>query len=138
MKAGPTGRERIVYGLYRINARDVTSCRDKFAKAQDSAPVLPLDGAGAGYMKAVDGLHQVVEEMYPYYDRENYKDDKFAKGKELHSKFVSQVALFKTASKHFSEALFPLAVALHPKAARRQRWAVTPSPWRSKMRRQPR
>jgi hypothetical protein len=38
----------------------------------------------------------------------------------------------------FAEALFTSTVAVQAKAARRQRWAVTPSPSCSSMRRQPR
>jgi hypothetical protein len=105
MKSGPTGRESVVYGLYQISGSSLTSCREGIAKAHELAPSLPLDAAGAEYIKALDALNQVVEEMYPYYDRENYKDDKFAKGKEMHRRFVAQVAQFKTASKHFSAEL---------------------------------
>jgi hypothetical protein len=105
MNAGPTGMEKVVYGLYPISSGDITTCRGQFAEAQGLKPNLALDGAGAEYIKALEGLGQVVEEMHPYYDRENYKDDKFAKGKQLHVRFVVQKGAFEAASKRFSEDL---------------------------------
>jgi hypothetical protein len=104
-KTGPTGKETTVSGVGMINSKDVAECRGKFTEAQGLKPDLPLDGLGAEYIKAVEGLSQVVEEMYPYYDREDYKDDKFAKGKQLHPRFVAQIAPFLDASKRFSQEL---------------------------------
>lgn len=105
MKAGPTGKEMVVYGLYQIGTDDVTKCKGQFAEVQALKPELKLDGVGAEYIKALESLNQVVEEMYPYYDREDYKDDKFAKGKEFHPRFVAQIEAFQAVSKQFSDEL---------------------------------
>lgn len=102
MNAGPTGKEMVVYGLYAINSGEAAACQKSFSEAQGLKPSLVLDGAGAEYIAALAGLSNVVEEMHPYYDRENYKDDKFAKGKKLHTQFVAQMNLFETASKRFA------------------------------------
>ncbi|MEJ2227786.1 MAG: YiiG family protein [Alphaproteobacteria bacterium] len=104
-KKGPTGKERVVYGVYTISGSDITKCSKKFSDAQGVQPKLPLDGFAAKYIKSVEGINQVINEMHPYYDRGDYKDDKFAKGKKLHSQFVAQVEPFLEASKLFSQEL---------------------------------
>lgn len=105
MNSGPTGKEKVVYGLYQINDSAVTKCREQIAEAQGLKPSLALDGVAAEYMKAAESLNQVVEEMYPYYSQENYNDDKFAKAKQFHPRFVAQMSVFQAASTRFSEEL---------------------------------
>lgn len=105
MKAGPSGKERVVYGLYEIDGETITSCKQGFAEAAKAKPALALDAVGAAYIGALDGLNKVVEEAYPYYDRENYKDDGFAKGKQLHVQLAAQITVFQAASNKFSDEL---------------------------------
>lgn len=105
MKSGPTGRENIVYGLYQLSTGNIAECQGKFAEARKLKPGIPLDNFGVEYIKALGDLGQVVDEMYPYYDREDYKDDKFAKGKQFHPRFVTQINQFRAASEKFSTEL---------------------------------
>lgn len=105
MKSGPTGKESIVYGLYSINGSTITECQGSFSVAGGVKPAIPLDAAAAAYIEALAGLNKVVEDMYPYYDRENYKDDKFAKGRQLHGPFATQAARFEEASRRFASEL---------------------------------
>ena len=105
MKVGPTGKEQVVYGLYEIDSGDIAECTKQFGEAQALKPQLGLDAVGAEYIKALGDLAQVAGEMYPYYDREDYKDDKFAKAKQLHPKFAAQVDIFQAASQKFSDEL---------------------------------
>lgn len=105
MKAGPSGNERVVYGLYEIDGETITSCKQGFAGAAKAKPALTLDAVGTAYIDALDALNKVVEEAYPYYDRENYKDDGFAKGKQLHVRLAAQIAGFQAASNKFSDEL---------------------------------
>ena len=105
MKAGPSGKESIVYGLYQINGETIASCKHAFAAAAKAKPALTLDTAGTTYIDALDALNRVVEEAYPYYDRENYKDDGFAKGKQLHTQLAAQISAFQMASDKFSSEI---------------------------------
>ena len=105
MKAGPSGKEKIVYGLYQINSESIASCKQAFASAAQAKPALALDAAGTAYIDALGALGKIVEEAYPYYDRENYKDDGFAKGKQLHTQLVAQISAFQTASDTFSNEI---------------------------------
>lgn len=106
MKNGPTGKEMVVYGLYPIDGAEVEACKADFAKAAANKPALDkLDAAGTQYMAALSALSQTVGEAYPYYDRANYKDDKFVKGKELHAALVKNFADFKVADDAFSVEL---------------------------------
>lgn len=105
MKAGPSGKEQIVYGLYQINGEAIASCKQAFASAAQAKPALALDAAGTAYIDALGALGKVVEEAYPYYDRENYKDDGFAKGKQLHIQLAAQISAFQAASDNFSKEI---------------------------------
>jgi hypothetical protein len=106
MEAGPTGREKVVYGLYPINTDDIARCQKDFEQAAGQKPDLgKLDAAGKDYMAASDALGASVADIYPYYDREDYKDDGFARGKASHAGLVRTMNAFIAASKTFSELL---------------------------------
>lgn len=105
MKDGPSGKEKVIYGLYPINSDAIASCKQAFAGAAQAKPVLALDAAGTTYIDALGALGKVVEEAYPYYDRENYKDDGFAKGKQLHVQLAAQISVFQAASDNFSKEI---------------------------------
>lgn len=106
MKAGPTGHETIVYGLYPIDPQQTKTCQDTFAKAAAQAPALAdLDGDGKKYIQALDDLSGVVQQAYTYYDRKDYKDDGFAKGKKLHPELVQKMTVFLQASDVFATEL---------------------------------
>lgn len=89
VKTGPTGKERVVYGLYSIS--------DSLTKQDAPAAVVAsrlepkmgaLDDAAANFADALVKLDPVLREAYGYYERKDYSDDKFAKGKELHPRLV--------------------------------------------------
>lgn len=106
MNAGPTGKERVVYGLYQISPEQkITECRTKFGSAAGTSPSHPLDVAAKEYMDALSKLHGVVAEAYPYYDRKDYQDDHFAKAKELHPRLRDAMAAFKASSTKLSDAI---------------------------------
>ncbi|GLK55458.1 hypothetical protein JOD31_000378 [Methylopila capsulata] len=93
-KSGPTGKERIVYGLYSLY--DV---RGEIAKAQEAVtaePAMPeLDAAMPAYVAAYEALAPIVTEADGYYERQDYKDDKMAGGKALHARLAPAIAAFK-------------------------------------------
>ena len=106
MKAGPTGKERVVYGLYEISESTMQSCQKEIMAAVESQPALePLDGAARNYLDAFVALAGRVNEANKYYDRKDYEDDGFAKGEQMHAPLVQAMENFKAASSAFSDAL---------------------------------
>jgi hypothetical protein len=97
-KAGPTGKERrITYGLYTMS--DPKSCEENVVQANGLDPDLPpLEQAATSYAAALMTLHPLLEEASTYYERENYKDDGAAKGRELHPKLLAAWAALDTAN----------------------------------------
>ena len=96
--SGPTGRERIIYGLYTIY--DTADCRKNVEKAAEMAPKNEeLEKAGAAYAAAVGALEPMLKEADDYYSQQNYKDDKMAKGKAMHPKLMAAWAAFAAADK---------------------------------------
>ncbi|HET7844219.1 MAG TPA: YiiG family protein [Xanthomonadales bacterium] len=94
---GPTGREDIVYGLYTLY--DPADCYEAIEKAAAQPPDLPkLEQAAAQYAGALRHLKRVTDEAHDYYDLEDYRDDGFAKGKQMHAGLMQAFAAFETAS----------------------------------------
>ncbi len=105
LKTGPTGKERIVYGVYTVSESGVRECA-KSAELADTAPALPeVDAAVKPYTSALTAWAQTLEDADKYYTREDYKDDQMAKGKTLHPDLVKHYEAFDAASKKFSQAL---------------------------------
>lgn len=95
-KKGPTGKERIIYGTYTIY--DTADCKEGVEKANALEPHdAQLEAAASGYVEAVVALEPLLKEADDYYEQENYKDDKMAKGKELHPRLVAAWAAFAAA-----------------------------------------
>ncbi len=95
-KSGPTGRERIIYGTYTIY--DTADCRKNVEKANAIEPhEAELEAAASAYAEAAGTLEPLLKEADDYYTRENYKDDKMAKGKALHPRLVAAWDAFAAA-----------------------------------------
>lgn len=106
METGPTGNEKVIYGLYEIaSEQNIKKCQAEFASAAALSPQLPLDAVAREYLEAMDKLRVVVSEAYVYYDRENYKDDQFAKGKEMHPRLRLAMEEFSARSDKVSTAI---------------------------------
>lgn len=106
IKAGPTGKEQNVYGLYTLNDSAVSDCNKNITAALAQAPALPeLDAAAKAYLDALLPLNERINEADTYYSRENYKDDAFAKGKQMHGPLLAAMDSFRQASRTFSDAL---------------------------------
>lgn len=96
--SGPTGKERIIYGTYTIY--DTSDCRKNVETANTLEPRdAELEAAGSAYADAVSKLEPLLKETDDYYTQENYKDDKMAKGKALHSQLVAAWDAFAKADK---------------------------------------
>jgi hypothetical protein len=103
-KAGPTGKERIIYGTYTIY--DTSDCRKNVEKANTLEPRdAALEAAASAYADAVSKLEPLLKEADDYYEQENYKDDKMAKGKALHPQLVAAWDAFATADKNLRGAV---------------------------------
>jgi hypothetical protein len=95
---GPTGRERIIYGLYTIY--DTSDCRQNVEKANALEPRdAALEAAATAYAEAVGALEPLLKEADDYYSQENYKDDRMAKGRALHPRLVAAWDTFASADK---------------------------------------
>jgi hypothetical protein len=95
-KNGPTGKERIIYGTYTIY--DTSDCRRNVEKANALEPrEAALEAAASAYAEAVSKLEPLLKEADDYYQRQDYKDDKMAKGKALHPRLVAAWDAFANA-----------------------------------------
>jgi hypothetical protein len=110
-KVGPTGKERNIYGLYDINA---STCLPNLERAKTMQPALPeVESAAAEYRKALEELDPVVKQAEKYYDQKDYKDDKMAKGKQLHSELMNAFAKFEQVNKGFEDRVTTLNDAVN-------------------------
>ncbi|WP_398479934.1 YiiG family protein [Tardiphaga sp.] len=97
-KSGPTGKERIIYGLYTIY--DTDDCKKSVESANALEPRdATLEEAASAYVSAVTTLGPLLKDADDYYTQENYKDDKMAKGRALHPKLVAAWDAFSAADK---------------------------------------
>jgi predicted nucleic acid-binding Zn-ribbon protein len=97
-KNGPTGKERIIYGLYTIY--DTSDCRKDVEKANALEPRdAELEAAASAYAATVSALEPLLQEAYDYYNQEDYKDDKMAKGRALHPRLIAAWNAFESADK---------------------------------------
>lgn len=105
-KAGPTGREQRPIGPPDLTASDLKGCDTALPEAIAAQPPLPeLDKAAQGYLDALHALQPITHEAADYYQRDDYEDDGFARGKALHAPLMSAFGTFVEASGVFSDAL---------------------------------
>lgn len=104
--AGPTGKERNVYGLYEVNT---DTCYRALEKAKTLKPALPdVEAAADEYKKALSELEPLLTQANRYYQHDDYKDDKMAKGKELHPQLMGAFAKFAQVNKGFEDKVITL------------------------------
>ncbi|MCP1558830.1 UNVERIFIED_ORG: hypothetical protein M2438_002920 [Methylobacterium sp. SuP10 SLI 274] len=131
MKSGPTGRERIIYGLYSLY--DVRGEIAKAEAAMSQSPAMPeLDSAMKGYIAAYQALAPTVTEAEGYYERQDYRTDKMEQGKALHAKLAVAGPAFQ-AERAKVDALFRVEkeksdtaelAAIEAREGRKARWHV--------------
>jgi hypothetical protein len=96
-KRGPTGREPVIYGLYPLF--DASSCREGIEKAARLPPAAPeIEQSAAAWIETFANLDTIVTEANTYYELENYKDDRMAKGKSMHPQLMDAFARFDGAN----------------------------------------
>ena len=95
---GPTGSEKLIFGLFAIN--DPSPCIDGVAKVAEAEPRdADLEAAGTAYIEALKATVAIVDQAHKYYDQEDYKDDDFAKAKKMHPELVAAFESFTAADK---------------------------------------
>lgn len=101
LEKGPTGNENVVYGLYDIHG-DAQRCLDAISKAKAMGPEMPeVESSAEAYAAALKEAVAQIKAIYPYYDHEDYKDDKFQKGKNAHPALLKAFKEFEQANKSF-------------------------------------
>jgi hypothetical protein len=94
--AAINAKAKNILGLYDIY--DPADCAKGVKAANDAQPRHPeLEAAGTGYVDATLALETILKTANDYYDQGNYKDDKLAKGKEMHPKLLAAYATFDRA-----------------------------------------
>lgn len=94
-QTGPTGKESNVYTLYDLDS--YKSDLENAEKLIPQNPALTIDKHAKEFITASLPLIDIVNEAHYYYDQENYKDDNFAKGKEMHPKLMAAFNAFEQA-----------------------------------------
>ncbi len=114
-EAGPTKKTASSSVIYEIP--DPQACLDGLRAANTAAPALDdVDAAGAAYLEALEAVIPLNAEAYTYYDNENFKDDKLAKGIELHPKLLKAFDAFKAADDTLRTVVESHNDALHERA----------------------
>jgi hypothetical protein len=94
---GPTGRERDV-DLLPFPPDAVTGCAEEVGAARALGPSDPaLEAAGDALASSAKELGVLVSENVRYYADKEFKDDSWAKGKDLHPRLVAAWARFASA-----------------------------------------
>lgn len=85
---------------------EIDPCFDKLKQGMAAQPALAeLDASAQGYLAALQQLAPVFKEAAEYYRQQDYKDDNFAKGQQLHGPLVAAFEQFDKASEQFHAAL---------------------------------
>jgi hypothetical protein len=102
---GPTAKLSSVY----VSEITTEYCVKALDKVQPLKPELPeIQTAATEYKAALEALAPIAKTLHQYYDRKDFKDDKFAKGQELHPKFMAALTAFEKANKTLDERVTTL------------------------------
>ena len=103
-KSGPTGREKVVYGVYTLY--DPAECGRGISAANAVEPHdAALEEAGTAFMNSLMVLTPLLKEADDYYAQGDYKDDKMAKGQQLHPKLMAAWDGFIAANGRLDDAV---------------------------------
>lgn len=90
---GPTGKERYVNGIHKING--LAECKKFLGEAAgiktDIKPLADVEKTFSDYVEVMEKMVPLVDKMHQYYKDEDYKDDKFAKGKQYHTELMTML-----------------------------------------------
>jgi len=103
---GPTGRERIVYGIYNVSG-EVSECSGAIARAAPMQPSMPvIEAAALRYAAALNAVVPIVRQANAYYgNRTTYQGDGMAQGRLLHPQLITGFDNFTAAHRALSDEL---------------------------------
>jgi hypothetical protein len=95
-RTGPTGKEKIIYGVYTLY--DPADCSRGIEAANNMEPHdAGLEKAGSAFAESLFDLVAAVRQANDYYEPGNYKDDNMTGGKLLHPKLMAAFDRFAAA-----------------------------------------
>ena len=105
-KTGPTGKERVVLGLFDLPNDKVTKCTQALAKSNALPPKdAKLEAAGSDFARTVTELDVIVDEIFPYYEGKAFQSDKFAKARAVHPRLIAAFNAFSRADTNLHSTL---------------------------------
>jgi hypothetical protein len=111
-KAGPTCKERHIYGLYTIYKTGKAA--EKLQKANEMEPRMKkLEDAATKVLVALDKLAPLLKKADRYYSQKDYKDDGCKGAQEMHPKLVALFDDFEANERTLSATVFKTSRALH-------------------------
>jgi hypothetical protein len=94
---GPTGRERVIYGVYTLGG-NLQRCEEAVTRAAAMPPAMPeAEQAASSFAAAIGTLQPLLARADVYYERESYRDDGMALGRELHPQLMAAFDAFRAA-----------------------------------------
>lgn len=97
---GPTGKENGVW----LGSIDVTRCATGLTKAKSLKPTTAdLDQVSDAYLVSLQKLGPLVKAASSYYEQKDYKDDAWAKAKQMHPGLMAAFADFDKAHQAFDD-----------------------------------
>ncbi len=105
-RKGPTGRERVVYGIYDVSG-DPGECARAVVTAAALTPSVPaLEAAGPRFSATLATIVPLIHQAHNYYANPAlYRGDSMAQGTLLHPQLVAAFAAFTDAQRALSEAV---------------------------------
>lgn len=102
---GPTGRERNVFGIFQVTG-ETSLCAAAVQRAAAMQPSLPaIEQAANNYVVALNNVVPTINQAHTYYQRQNYRDDGFAQGRQLHGPLIVSLRQFRAAHQALSDAV---------------------------------
>jgi tetratricopeptide (TPR) repeat protein len=111
--SGPTGKETLAY-INTLSKGDAAKCATNLAKAKTKQPSHPqLEQAGEAFAQATMQIDKISNELHDYFDKKNFLDDKWAKGKALHPQLIEAFKAFGKADDALHNVLDGITKPLH-------------------------
>jgi len=103
---GPTGRERIVHGIYTVHG-ETSECATAVTRAAAMQPSMPaIESAATRFSTALHTVVPLIRQAHAYYsNRLTYQGDGMAQGRLLHPRLIAAFDDFTAAHQAFSDEL---------------------------------
>lgn len=89
---GPTGKERIIYGLYSVSIDSINKAAAEASALTTQEPQVPdLDATVRDLIPLLAPVMPVINAADAYYERQDYKDDGAKLARDYHAKLVAMM-----------------------------------------------